>query len=625
MGIAVLATAGFCCAQSNPPAPAESSSTTPAESESRNISVLPCGEGAATSPGCNPSKKEAKEATEAFGKGLKLQKNKRFDEAFEEFQTAARLAPRNVEYVTARELCRQQLAFNDLQRGNTAMLGGHDIEAMANFRGAAQLDPQNEFAQQRLRDALAGQAPKNAFKPQLVLVSEELQVTPDSAKADFYYHGDGRELLSQVAKAFGIRATFDDSVVARPVDFKITDVDFYTAMRAACAVTHTFWVPLQEKQILVATETTDNHRKFDRMAVRTFYLPGLATPADFTNIANLLRSIFDIKIVTVEPSAGTIAVNAPVPLLNAATQFIEGLDRSRPEVMLDVEVYQVDYTMMRSLGLQIPDQFQLFNIPAAALLALGGQNIQNLINQLIASGGINQANSTALSALLAQLGGQSQQSSIFSQPVATFGNGQTLMGLSLGTAGFQASLNKSWLTSLQHSTLRISQGDDATFRAGSRYPILNSSFAPVFNTPAIAQVIGNNSFQAPFPSFSYEDLGLTIKAKPLISSQNVINLALNLQLRNLLSQSLNGVPEIGNREFQGSLTLMDGQPAVVAGSITRSETHSMTGIPGLGMVPGLNQVMTGNSAEDDTNELLIVITPRIINESTPAQTLVWMP
>src|SRR3989442_1593212 len=116
---------------------------------------------------------------------------------------------------------------------------------------------------------------------------------------------------------------------------------------------------------------------------------------------------------------------------------------------------------MRNIGVHIPYSFSLFNIPAAALAGLGGQKIQNLINQLIASGGINQANSTALSALLAQLGGQ--QNSIFSQPLATFGGGLTFMGLSLDKASATLSLNESWVRSLEHMTMRASQGNDATF------------------------------------------------------------------------------------------------------------------------------------------------------------------
>ena len=134
--------------------------------------------------------------------------------------------------------------------------------------------------------------------------------------------------------------------------------------------------------------------------------------------------------------------------------------------MLDVHVYEITNTLTRNMGLQIPNNFQLFNIPAGALAALAGQNIQSLINQLISSGGINQASSQALSALLAQLSGQ--QSSIFSNPLATFGGGLTLSGLSLGTAGAQLSLNESSAKTLEHATLRVAQGSEATFRVGTQ-------------------------------------------------------------------------------------------------------------------------------------------------------------
>jgi type II secretory pathway component GspD/PulD (secretin) len=226
--------------------------------------------------------------------------------------------------------------------------------------------------------------------------------------------------------------------------------------------------------------------------------------------------------------------------------------------------------------------------------------------------------------LLAQA--QGQQSSIFSNPVATFGNGLTLMGLSLGTAGMQLSLNETWVKSLEHASLRVTQGTDASFRVGSKYPILNATFAPIFNSPAIAQVIGNNSFQAPFPSFSYEDLGFSMKAKPVVNGDSSVSLHLEMQIRTLLGQSINGVPVIGNREFSGSLTLMDGQPAVVAGYITRNEQRALTGLPGLGLVPGLNQVMTSNSRQEEQDELLVVITPRVVSHGTQSQAAeVWIP
>ena len=583
--------------------------------------LLPCPEGSPGTVSCNPSKKELKKANEAFTKGLKLQREKRQDEAFDQFEAAARLAPRDVEYVTARELTRQQLVFDHLERGNEDMRRGLQIEALAEFRTGLQLDPQNDFARQRLQDAMGEWAPKTAA-PQVVADSGEIRVAPSPVQADFHYRGDGRGLLTQVASAFGVTTQFDESVVSREIRFDLGRADFYTAMDAACQMTHTFWTPLDDKSILLAAESAQNHRQFDRMALRAFYLPGLSSPQELNDIANTLRNIFEIRLVTPEPGASTLVVRAQRNVLDAATRLLAGLGDSRPQVMLDVHVYQITNTLTRHMGLQIPNNFQLFNIPAGALAALAGQNIQSLINQLISSGGINQASSQALSGLLAQLSGQ--QSSIFSNPLATFGGGLTLSGLSLGTAGAQLSLNESSAKTLEHATLRIAQGSEATFRVGTRVPILNASFSPAFNTPAIASVIQNNSFQSPFPSFNYEDVGLSIKAKPLVNGNSDVSLDLELQFRALQSQSFNGVPVISNREYKGSIALKDGEPAVVAGAVTSTEQRSLNGIPGLGSLPGLNKVMTSNSKESDEDELLIVITPRVVSHDQKQNAEVWM-
>jgi general secretion pathway protein D len=590
--------------------------------QSPGLPVLPCPEGPPGTASCEPSKKEIQEAGAAFAKGLKLQRAKRQDEAFDQFETAARLAPRDVEYVTAREMTRQQLVFDHLERGNAEMRENRQIEALAEFRTALQLDPQNTFAQQRLTDALGEWAPKTAAAPQVVEDAEELRVAPSVALADFHYLGDSRGLLTQVASAFGVTASFDDSVVSRQLRFNLGGADFYTAMAAACQMTHTFWTPMDSKQILLAAESAQNHRQFDRMALRTFYLPGVSSPQELNDIANVLRNLFEIRLVTPQPGASKIVVRAQRNVLDAATRLLEGLGDSRPQVMLDVHVYEIANTLTRNMGLQIPNTFNLFNIPAGALAGLAGQNIQDLINQLISSGGINQSGSQALSGLLAQLSGQ--QSSIFSNPLATFGGGLTLMGLSLGTAGVQLSLNESTVKTLEHATLRIAQGTEGTFRVGTRVPILNASFAPVFNTPAIASVIQNNSFQSPFPSFNYEDVGLSIKAKPVVSGNSDVRLDLELQFRALQSQSFNGVPVISNREYKGSISLKNGEPAVVAGAVTHSEQRSLNGIPGLGSVPGLNQVMTSNSKENDEDELLIVITPRVVSHEQKENAEVWM-
>lgn len=593
-----------------------------AADQAQSVLTLPCTEAAPTGSACNPSKEDLKKAAAAFSKALKLEKEKRIDEAYQQFDAATRLVPRNVNYLTASALAREELVSAHLKKGSDDLEKSRPVEAQAEFRSALDLDPDNSFARQRLRESVDEWGPKTSLSARVVQNSPELHLIPNQEKHGFHFRGDSHQLLTQVASAYGIAAELDESVPSRHVLFDLDNTDFYAAMQAAAAVTGTFWTPVSEKQILVAKDSPENRRLFERMGMRTFVLSSVTTPQEMQEVVNLLRVIFEIRYIQQQTQSGTLVVRAPVNTLDAATEFLENFGRSRPQVMLDIEVYEIDHQLTRNVGLHIPDTFNLFNIPAAALLALGGQNIQSLINQLIAGGGINQANSQAISGLLAQL--QNQTSSIFSQPLATFGGGLTLMGLSLDMLAAQFSLNESMVKLLDHATLRAGQGQDATFRLGQRYPIINASFAPIFNTAAIAQVLQNGSFQAPIPSFSYEDLGLDIKAKPAISNNSNVNLQLEMQLRNLAGQSLNGVPVIANREYKGSISLLDGEPAVVASSLTISEQLSMTGIPGLGAIPVLNKIATTNSKTEEQDELLVVITPHVVSLESGQNAEIWL-
>jgi Flp pilus assembly secretin CpaC len=264
----------------------------------------------------------------------------------------------------------------------------------------------------------------------------------------------------------------------------------------------------------------------------------------------------------------------------------------------------------------------MYNIPVAALAALGGQSISSLVNQLISSGGINAAGSTAISGLLAQL--QGQGNSIFSQPLATFGNGLTFSGVSLDHLTTALSLNESWARSLSHVTLRAGQGSDATFHLGERYPILNGTYAPIYNSSAISAVLGNQSYVAPFPSVSYEDLGLSLKVKPTVHGNGDVSMTLELQVRSLTGQSSNGVPVLSNSEYKGSIRLRDGEPTVVAGEITTNDQRSMGGIPGIAAIPSLNWAASDNTRMKEEDELLIVITPHVVASRNLATDEIWV-
>lgn len=554
---------------------------------------------------------------------MHLQKQKRFEEALAEFERAATLVPQDLQYSTLRELVRQQVVYDHLQRANSALADNRPVEAIGEFRDVLHFDPGNDFAQRQLENALGRTGTRTGLSPRLVEQSEEIRLIPKETSQNFHFRGDSRQLITQVANAYGISVIMDDSVLSRNLRFDVDDISFYQAMRLVGILTKTFWSPLQATQIIVATDSAENHRLYERMGLRTFYIPSAGSQQELQDIVNLLRTVFEIKSVTPNNQKSTITIKAPQNVLVAATQFLEELGTSHPEVMLDVRVYEVSRTLLHNFGLQVPNQFNLYSIGALleGLTLGGGQSLQDLINQLIASGGINQANSTAISALLAQLGGNS---SILSQPLATFGGGLTLFGVSVGTLSAQLSRSESQLRSLQHVTLRAAQGKDATINLGSRYPIINASFAPIFNSSAISQALGNNSYIPPVPSFTYEDIGLTMKVKPVVHGDTDVSLNVEIKVRALTGASANGVPVIGNREYSGSINVKDDQAAVVAGQVTETEQRSMSGIPGIGQFPLLTRAVSLHTNEKDEDEMLIVITPHIISMAETHDSEIWM-
>src|SRR5450755_1159264 len=587
------------------------------------ISAPPLCSASGGAPSCQGSKKDLKAARQAFSRGLKLEKSQNLDQAFYEFEEAAHLVPQNVEYLTAREVTRQHLAGIHLESGNRELLAGRQVEAMAEFRTALNLDPQNEFAQQRISDALGPVPVHTAAAPQLVASTDSVTPKPIDGRHDFHYRGDSRGLITAVATSYGLTVVFDDTFPSRRVRFEMEDVDFTTAIQSASAVTKSFSFALEDTVLYACADTPDNHRLFDRMGLRSFYIPGGNPAQELNELMNSLRTLFEFKFASLNAASSTITLRGPREALEAATQFMGQMNSPRPEVMLDVKVFQVSHSYMRNIGLHVPNTFNLFNIPVAALAALGGQNIQDLINQLVASGGINQAGNQTIQALLAQL--QGQQNSIFSQPLATFGGGLTLEGLSLDRLEAALSMNESSVRQLDHVQLRASQDKDATFKLGQRYPILNASFAPIYNNAAISKAIGNQSFTAAFPSVSYEDIGLTLKAKPLVHNNSDVALELEVQFRTLGSVSSDGIPIIFNREYKGGILLKEGEPAVIAGMINTSDQKSLSGLPFFSNAPGFGVLTSQNTKQDEEDELLILLTPHVVRSREQAESPeIWM-
>lgn len=571
---------------------------------------------------CVANAEDEKAARKVFQRGVRLQVQGENEQAFDHFDRASRLVPNNVEYATAREVLKQQLVYDALQRGNQLMLDRQQVQALAEFRTALALDPKNSFALERLRDALGDDAPKPAGAIRLVASADEVQLVPRKGTIDLNYRGDSRGLVEKIASSFNVRVVFDDTFFTRPVSITLPRLTFGQAMFVAGKLGKFFWAPVSESEFLVASDTPENRKKFERMSLRSFYVTDATTPQTINELVGMLRSLFDIRLVSAQINKSIITVRAPKDTVDAAARFLDGLSGGQPQVMLDVKVFAVSSDALRDLGVNLPLQYTLFNLSNVLSQLQNQPDIQQLINQLFAQGGINQANAQGIQALLAQL--QNQASSILKNPVATFGGGLTLMGLQIPPASITAHFNESTVRTLEHVTMRARQGDASSMLIGTRYPILNASFSPIYNTPAIAQVIQNNSFQAPFPSFSYEDIGVSLKTTPQIHATDDVSLNLEMRIRALSGQSFNGVPVISNREYTGIINLKDGETALLVGYVTSSERRSLAGLPGLGHVEGLGLLVSEETAEKTSDELLVLVTPHIIQSADRQNLEVWL-
>jgi Flp pilus assembly secretin CpaC len=177
--------------------------------------------------------------------------------------------------------------------------------------------------------------------------------------------------------------------------------------------------------------------------------------------------------------------------------------------------------------------------------------------------------------------------------------------------------------------VRAGANQDTTFRAGTRYPIVTSTYTygvqgSVGSAVAglningssvgslLQQFLGTNS-QATVPQIQYEDLGLTIKATPVVLRTGTVQLKLDLKLESLGAGTVNNIPVLNNRQLTSIATIPVGQTALLASEVSSSEMKSVQGLPGLSELPGF-QSTTNENKTVSTGELLITITPHIVRE-----------
>ena len=285
--------------------------------------------------------------------------------------------------------------------------------------------------------------------------------------------------------------------------------------------------------------------------------------------------------------------------------------------MIQVQVFQVSTTLTRDLGTEAPDQFTVFNVPTEIEKLVSGNSFQQILAALQASGQTVSA-TTILAGLLAS----SSSASPLAQPFGTFGGGLTLTGVTIPITSLRFSGTRSLARTVDDVFLRSEHGSEATMKIGERYPIASTVYSASTATSSLLSSIGltaaasqaTGAAVVPSPQFSYEDLGMVLKAKPQVHGK-LITLTYDLTVRAVGATQAIGPPLLINRESKGTISTEDGKPVVVAGLVNRSEMAAINGIPVLSAIPILGKAFSVENKESAYDDLLIVITPHITDEA----------
>jgi type IV pilus assembly protein PilQ len=79
-----------------------------------------------------------------------------------------------------------------------------------------------------------------------------------------------------------------------------------------------------------------------------------------------------------------------------------------------------------------------------------------------------------------------------------------------------------------------------------------------------------------------------------------------------------GVPSIAKNEVNAKVLVSDGETIVIGGVFSNTQTKSVDKVPFLGDLPYLGRLFRRDLVQDNKEELLIFLTPRIMNNQAIA-------
>ena len=319
-------------------------------------------------------------------------------------------------------------------------------------------------------------------------------------------------------------------------------------------------------------------------------------------------------VVTRFAGANAIVIAAPPEVQRQLADVIRQLDTRRQQVLVEAVVAEVSDTAAKKLGVQFllgslsGGAFAASNYSTSApsLLtiagAIGAQKLATTTTT-VSNGVVTTGTDTTISDQLAQ----SAVSSLLGTTGGIFGGGGQIGDTILGGI-INAVKSDTQSNLLQAPSLVTLDNNPAHILVGQEIPI---------TTGKALSADFNNAFQ----TIQRENVGIQLDVKPQINSSGTIKLFLHQQVSSIAGpvSSDNSELILNKREVQTTLTVDDGQIAVIGGLLDDNERRTIERIPFLSDIPVLGNLFKSKSRSHEKTNLMIFIRPTILKTADDAR------
>lgn len=542
----------------------------------------------------------------AYREGHKAEQKKDWDTALVDYEKAREADPANSLYILHETLARSNATALHFRTGQQMLKDGRTEEAAGEFQKAVRIDPTNMAAQQQLNVLLRQQASNKkshteALQKALKDRAEasqptalKLQPIPQEPLAHFKLVADSRRIFETLGKLSGLNVAFTPDFRPAPLSEDLSGVKIEDALQLVAMQSKSFWKVVTPNTILIIPDNPNNRRDYDQEVLKTIYLSNPLLPADRTAITTALKQVLGLQRIMDNPDANAIIIRDTPEKVAAAEQLVAQLDRAKAEIMIDINIVEADRDRIRDLGLS------LGTVNASTGSITPGIGVEAALIPPAASSTTSGASTAATLGALAV-------NAITYKDIAVILPGVTAAAV----------LNDNKTHIMQSPQIRVTDGQTAKLKIGTRVPYATGSFLPSLGgTTSSSGSVGLLAST----QFQFQDVGVNLEMTPHLLATGEIAVHAKIEISSLgASITVGGVsePTFGQRVIEDDFRLQEGEVNLLGGLIQKTISDQIQGIPGFGDVPGLRYLFSQNNKEMNDQEVLVMLTPRVIRLPEP--------